>query len=173
MIWIYLYTNKLTGEKYIGQTCNIQRRQWEHKSCHGGCREFHKAIRQYGYENFELSILAQGEDNERDWDTVEKEYIIQHQSHIKGYNLFTPGTPKNKAKQRENLSKSLMGHVISDETKKKISDGQRKTKVAIDDIEFDSIRDAAEYFGFDKRCLAYCLKRNKYPVYKGHKIKYL
>lgn len=63
MYYIYCYTNKLNGHRYVGQTNNIQRRQREHKSTSYNPKStsyndlIHKKMRQYGYENFDFEVL--------------------------------------------------------------------------------------------------------------------
>lgn len=172
-MYIYKYTNKITGEVYIGQTVNIKRRQYEHKRCRGGCKRFHDAIKEYGYENFELDILLEGNWEDYDWGKMEDYYINKFESNVigKGYNHHK-GFACSDPKRFKNISDSLKGHIISEETRKKISDSHIKIGVFIDDHYFESIKSAAEHFGFDKRCLAYCLKRNQTRCYKGHKIRY-
>lgn len=174
--YVYIHTCP-NNKRYIGITTQKPEYRWKSGKGYGN-QTFGRAVHKYGWDNIDHKVFEV--DTESEMYYLEKYLISYYQTtnRLYGYNKSTGGEigpigNKFTEEQRENLSKSLMGHIISDETKKKISDGQRKTKVSIDDIEFDSIRDAAEYFGFDKRCLAYCLKRNKYPVYKGHKIKYL
>ena len=63
MYYIYCYTNKINGHKYVGQTNNIHRRQREHKSASYNPNStsyndlVHKKIRQYGYDNFDFEVL--------------------------------------------------------------------------------------------------------------------
>lgn len=174
MIYIYLYTNRITNEHYVGQTSNFMRRRWEHKSCSGGCRKFHQAIEKYGYDNFDFELLDKGEDDEKDWNEVELYYINKYESNVdgKGYNMLKPCISKNRNKMGENISNSLRGRKLTDDAKERISKHQKRTGIYVDDIYFDSIADASKYFGFDRRCLAYCLKHNQIRTYKGHKIEY-
>lgn len=66
MACIYQYVNKLNGHMYIGLTKNLQRRHNDHCQAakNPNSRDynltFHKALRKYGPENFDLNIL---EDN--------------------------------------------------------------------------------------------------------------
>ena len=61
--YIYQYLNLINNKIYIGQTSDINRRIKEHKSNSFNPKSvnynniIHKAIRKYGYENFEISIL--------------------------------------------------------------------------------------------------------------------
>lgn len=63
MHYIYCYTNKTNGHKYVGQTNNIKRRIREHRSCATNPLAssyndlIHQKIRQYGEENFSIEVL--------------------------------------------------------------------------------------------------------------------
>jgi group I intron endonuclease len=65
MIGIYKYQNKLNGKIYIGQSVDITRRQYNHKSsafnekANDYNSQFHQAIRKYGLENFDFEIIAE------------------------------------------------------------------------------------------------------------------
>ena len=55
---LYQYTNPSNGKRYIGLTCDIKHRQWNHKNRSSGTRAFHNAIKKYGYDHFEFKVLA-------------------------------------------------------------------------------------------------------------------
>lgn len=63
MYYIYCYTNRFNGHKYIGQTNNIERRKREHKSTSYNPNStsyndlVHKKMREYGYDNFDFEVL--------------------------------------------------------------------------------------------------------------------
>lgn len=57
MIGIYKFTNKINGMSYIGQSVNIERRYKEHKNIKHENTLFHKAIEEYGFDNFDFSIV--------------------------------------------------------------------------------------------------------------------
>lgn len=67
MIGIYKFTNKLTGEAYIGQSRNIQKRYNRHKCAHDITNTdkkiersyFHLALYIYGFNNFTFEILEE------------------------------------------------------------------------------------------------------------------
>ena len=106
MIGIYKFTNKLTGESYIGQSKNIQKRYNEHKNRYDlfGDKDkstentyFHQMLRHYGFHNFDFEILEECDIeklNER-----EIHYIAFHNSlYPNGYNKTRGGnTPHTNA----------------------------------------------------------------------------
>ena len=63
MYYIYCYTNKINNHKYVGQTNNYERRIREHRSCAFNAKSssyndlIHKKIRQYGEDNFDITII--------------------------------------------------------------------------------------------------------------------
>ena len=62
---IYCYTNKINNKKYIGQTINPKDRFTKHKSAINNVSDneyntpLHRAMRKYGYENFDYEILSE------------------------------------------------------------------------------------------------------------------
>lgn len=81
-IGIYKITNKINGKIYIGQSVHIERRFSEHKvSSHNPKSLIHKALNEYGIENFDFSIIDECEENQLD----EKEIF-----YIKYYNSLAP-----------------------------------------------------------------------------------
>lgn len=68
MIGIYKFTNKLTGESYIGQSRDIHKRYIQHKCRHekrlheSAPREdtyFHSMLNHYGFCNFDFEIIEE------------------------------------------------------------------------------------------------------------------
>lgn len=100
MNYIYGYKNKINNKWYIGQTSMpIEERHRLHIS--GATHEkasdynclFHKKIREYGIDNFELEILEKVP-NKSDLDEREQYWIEKKNSFVKngnGYNLTTGG----------------------------------------------------------------------------------
>ena len=64
MIGIYKYENKTNHKCYIGQSVDIERRQYNHKSsvyndkANDYNSQFHQAVRKYGFDNFDYEIIA-------------------------------------------------------------------------------------------------------------------
>lgn len=117
MYTIYKATNKVTGKSYIGFDKNWPYRKSAHRCAvkRGSTLVFHNAIRSYGWEAFEWSILEQSEDGKTLLNEREEFYIRQFNSHYfhgEGYNMTYGG-------------EATLGWVPSEETKEKISKAKR------------------------------------------------
>lgn len=97
MVGIYKFENKINHRIYIGQSKNIERRYKDHlnraKNNHQGNSEFnsplHCAIRKYGIENFNFSIVE--ECSEKELNEKEKYWISYYDSYNNGYNCTSGG----------------------------------------------------------------------------------
>lgn len=95
---IYSYTNKTNNKIYIGQTINPIKRKYNHeyvsqnKNACDYDTPFHRAIRKYGFENFEYRVLADEIDDKDLLNQLEKYYIKKFDSLIpNGYNVSEGG----------------------------------------------------------------------------------
>ena len=88
---IYLIRNRITGKSYVGQTTRPLEKRWqEHLHSHEQFR-IARAIRKYGKEHFEISILAET-DNLEELNRLEIEYISKRKTlSPDGYNLSVGG----------------------------------------------------------------------------------
>lgn len=151
MSFIYCFTNKVTGKKYVGQAANPQSRRNAHKCCalkRNSPYYFHKSIRKHGWDNFEFQILEET-DNPNE---VETKYIVELNTHWPhGYNELVEhgGMPditkqkisitkkaqwlalpeEEKEKRRKQSRIANLGNSHSDETKKKIAESTRKARL--------------------------------------------
>lgn len=99
MKYIYIYTNRINGHTYIGQTNDIKKRHNCHKSDSYNTRSpgywlpFHVAIRKYGIDNFTLEILeevdtlAEADEREQYWIKEKKSLVSEN-----GYNIAIGGS---------------------------------------------------------------------------------
>lgn len=102
---IYMYVNKVNDKKYIGQAQNFSRRHKEHQwSSHNENDSsydypFHKAIRKYGIDSFDIIILKENIETKEMMDYYEKLFIKEYDcfaNKYKGYNLSEGGKGGNK-----------------------------------------------------------------------------
>lgn len=98
MIGIYLIRNTITDKVYVGQSINIMRRWWEHKSRafdpNNNCydKPLYRSMRKYGTEAFELEVLC--ECNVEELNELEGKYIAEFNCITpNGYNIL-PSTDK-------------------------------------------------------------------------------
>jgi group I intron endonuclease len=151
---LYQVTNKINGKMYIGQTCQGHKRRWYihcWKSARGGEQRFHKAIRDYGKENFEVKCLVIGPSLE--WiNEMEIRAIKLYDTFNNGYNDTKGGDgtvgiksrlgKKHTAETRAKLSASCMGRPsprkgmkLSEETKQKLRAANLGKKIPREVIE--------------------------------------
>ena len=88
---IYLITNNITNQKYVGKTIHTLEHRFE-QHCHDTNNTYiDNAIKAYGCENFSIELLKSCEDS--DWKYWETFYIKKLHSHWTsgGYNLSMGG----------------------------------------------------------------------------------
>ena len=110
--YIYCYTNKQNGKKYVGQTNNIKRRYRQHKedsfTNYNDARynqAIHCAIRKYGLDNFDFEILEVLENKTSEEVNERETYWIREKSSLapNGYNLKAIGEA-NRGRNSSSLS---------------------------------------------------------------------
>lgn len=107
---IYCIENKITGNKYIGQSLNVVKRM---TAQHNNCKALLDAFDKYEADSFSFYIVEYCKSE--NLDEKEKFYIKKMGSHVSegGYNLSWGG------------SVPMRGMTFSDEHKKKIGDSNR------------------------------------------------
>lgn len=118
---VYKVTNKTNNKVYIGITnkgAGARFKQHLFDAEHGSQYRFHKAIRKYGKENFEVSIIAFC-NNADELKENEKKFIIEYDSMNpeKGYNMTEGGD-------------GTFGRVCTLETRLKISEANKDKEVS-------------------------------------------
>lgn len=109
-----IYLIRLEGKAvYVGFTSKAFTERWsEHcRDARSACSfVLHKAIRKYGEAAFTVETIYTGEDFDHTLNVMEPQYIVEHNTHISngGYNMTIGGD-------------GVVGHIISDETKRKMS----------------------------------------------------
>jgi group I intron endonuclease len=89
---VYCITNRVNGKRYIGQTvASLQQRWRQHVCLKSGCTALKRAIKKYGKNNFEKSVLEKCE-NQKALDFLEQYWINIFQTFgVGGYNLTSGG----------------------------------------------------------------------------------
>lgn len=132
MGWVYIHTNKINGKKYIGQTTMEPSKRWSNGKGYNTCTRFYRAIKKYGWDNFEHDAY---EMNDLLLDGMESFLIEYYHTTDKdfGYNLASGGN-KNKKMSEETKKKmseskignqSALGFHHSEGTKKLLSEKLR------------------------------------------------
>lgn len=129
MYYIYVYTNKINGHQYVGQTNDVRKRYNGHKSnaYNKKDRQYNYplsgAIRKYGIENFDFEVIEEvntrEEANEREiyWIKEKKSYVSQG-----GYNVSYGGhVGKVEWDKLKNRSKIFTGEEIEDIQKRLVN----------------------------------------------------
>lgn len=113
---IYKSVNTINGKIYIGFDSNWPNRMAVHKSSYKKYDyKFYRAIRKYGWKNFEWSILYQSKDKEHTKDVMENYFINEYDSFNNGYNSTLGG-------------EGTFGMILSEESRKKILIGNSRPK---------------------------------------------
>lgn len=128
-IGIYLFTNKINGKQYVGQSMNIEHRYSEHKtrpyqkSSSMYNTAFYQAIRKYGFDNFDFTIVDSNKSYTReDLNRLEKYYIKKYDTYSTGYNMSYGG------------DSVFVPQKISFEDRKKIQDLIENTDMTLAEI---------------------------------------
>lgn len=136
---VYCFTNKLNNKKYVGLTCNVQRRYNQHKNTTSRAVVFCLAIKKYGFENFEFLILKENL-SLKDAKLFERQFIKDLNSIVPyGYNRTEGGdsSVKHTAETikkivektkvwRMNNSHPMQGKKHSEESKKLMKESASK-----------------------------------------------
>lgn len=136
---IYKLTSP-SGKSYIGYTTRpLNKRVVEHSKYKDSV--INDAIRKYGIGNFEVEILYQGT-HMVNIKHAEQYFIKYYDTFKNGYNCTCGGDGPSKESSKRNISKSMLGnknclnkknslgHKHSDETKIKISIGNKGKKLS-------------------------------------------
>lgn len=161
---IYKITNKINSKIYIGQTIRSVESRWKsHCSVSSECVYLSNAIKKYGKDNFEISILMQCVSKE-ELNENEKNFIKSLGSMFpNGYNLREGGSDgifsdetRDKMSKSHIGNKSSLGYRQTSETKEKKS-SLCKTKIPIkcsNGIIYESISHAARSLQIEKKYIS-------------------
>lgn len=172
--YIYCYKNVLSNKVYIGQTYDINRRITEHKSkaLRGYKEKFYNAIRKYGFNNFEFSVLYtfQSKSLERLTillDSMESFLIRKFDSYYNGYNSTLGGHSKRGYSLPESFKEKCRNRRHTQETKQRMSISAKGRKPPTDTLL--KMRESAK--GNSRRNKAVLLFINGVPVKEFSSVK--
>ena len=138
---VYMHRNKINGKVYIGQTGTSVEDRWQNGKGYKGCTLFERAIKKYGWDNFEHIIL---EDNltRDEIGQAENNFITLYDSTNpeKGYNISTGGESghvgvKMSDEARQRMSEARKGKPFSQEHKDKISEALKGRVLSQESID--------------------------------------
>lgn len=172
---VYIHTNKTNGKKYVGQSSNVIERWRGGGKNYFNSVKFFNAIKKYGWDNFTHEVLYDNLDKETA-NKIERELIKKYDSINSGYNIQEGGAISLTQESLDKMGKSLkqgyidhperrekirqkkLGSKDSEETKRKKSLNNPKTKLIIIDQEIGSIRFWALKIGKSHTTLNYRLR---------------
>lgn len=116
---IYMHTNKINGKFYIGQTCQgLNKRAGSNGESYRGCERFYEAIKEFGWDNFEHTILLTGLSSD-EANEMEVKLIISTRSYDPaiGYNIALGGSGMTSERSKELWSRPEYRARISEANK--------------------------------------------------------
>ena len=139
---IYKTTNKINGKSYIGFTSNWKTRWQGHNDLafkKNSSHLIHKALRKYGWDNFDWQVIYQSLDKVHCLNEMERYFIIQYKTYTRfkdcnGYNQTLGGEGRighsyiPSAESNLKRSQTLTGRVLSEDHKCKIGQARIGTK---------------------------------------------
>lgn len=135
-IGIYKFQNKINGIVYIGQSIHLDTRYNEHrrnclnkKHINYYC-DFYKALREFGFDNFNYEIIEYCDENRLN--EREVYWIAKYDSYHNGYNM-TPGGDFNPSKVPEIVKKRTEKLLNVPEINKKLA-SRGGAKISIEDV---------------------------------------
>lgn len=138
MGYIYKITNKINGKIYIGQTIKTVEERWEQhkkKAKQHPNRYLYDAMNRYGYDNFDIEIIEECPNeklNEQEIYWIKQLHSFYLDKESIGYNMTIGGDGGNtwiinphKELTSKKISEALKGHLVSKETREKLSKSKK------------------------------------------------
>lgn len=124
--YVYCYKNKVNGKCYVGKTNNISQRKSKHRRLaftEKSQLPFYRAIRKYGEDNFEFTVL-----DTFCWEDIifdlEKFYIKAYKANQRefGYNITEGGEGSSGTRHNENQKRANKLRVGTKNGRSKLND---------------------------------------------------
>lgn len=185
---IYKSTNTINGKVYIGFASDFTKRKYRHK--HYSLvkmvnNHFYTAIRKYGWEKFEWSIIYMSLDKDYCLNVMENYFISEYRSYIgydncQGYNMTlggdgSTGNHKPKTKQhRERISLSHKGKKLSEQHILNAAQARSKDYTMIgpsgDIVEIKNMSEFCRINGLNQsHMISVCNGRYGFSSHKGYR----
>lgn len=134
---VYIHINKINGKAYVGQTCRNPKDRWDYGYGYKNQEYFYRAIRKYGWNNFEHEVIA-SKLTKDEADNFEK-LLIEKLNLLNpkyGYNLHEGGsggrmseaTKQKLRKANSGENHPIYGKHLPESTRKKISNAKTGEK---------------------------------------------
>lgn len=110
---VYSHVNKINGKKYFGVTCNSVNRRWQNGNGYKNNLHFYKAIKKYGWNNFEHKIIQKNLTKDEAYQLEDKFIKEFNTTDTKfGYNIAYGGggNPKYKTIKEKQEAIKLQNH---------------------------------------------------------------
>lgn len=189
---IYIFTNKINGKKYVGESVNIKQRFYTYKTPKPD-RPFTRALLKYGSSGFDIKIIYFPGISKNDLLDLEETFIFLESSLVEehGYNLLKRGTDRSGFKHteetklkmscshngmvrskshRENIAKARIGTSHSVDTVLKMTDNMPKKTVLQFSKELELINEyvsgweASRQTGINQGHISSCCNGNKKSI---------
>jgi group I intron endonuclease len=160
-MFLYVVTNLVNGKRYVGIAKDYIRRWREHRSGHGSKLVYH-AIKKYGIENLDFQVICKGTEEYVKEMEVRAIRMLNTMAHS-GYNLTEGGEGSTGWKASDETRRRMCdshtgttGYKFSDDAKQKMREARlkykrgkhpRATRIVVDDIQYECLRDAADDIG--------------------------
>nr|YP_009268538.1 hypothetical protein [Beauveria caledonica]AMD61802.1 hypothetical protein [Beauveria caledonica] len=179
---IYLWTNTITGKKYVGSSINLNIRLKNYFS--KNYLEYkiqldksliYRALLKYGYSNFKLEILEFCSIDS----ILEREQYYLDNLNLE-YNLLKTARSllgfKHSEYSKKLISQALLGRVVKEETKEKLSSNTQAFPVILLDLNnlfvslYPSIRKVSDLIQINHTYVNKCLNKKGYCFIKYYFI---
>lgn len=152
--YIYFIINKITNQRYVGQTTNFSRRRSEHllklKENRHPNLKLQNAYNKYGEDNFIFQKITYDDISKKELDEQEIYYINKFNSFEQGYNLTTGGTGGN--------------------TRSKL-DFEQFCFAYFGNIKYAGMTNrTAQYLGVDSSCISAIVRQKSYDAFREQAI---
>lgn len=152
--YIYFIINKITNQRYVGQTTNFSRRRSEHllklKENRHPNLKLQNAYNKYGEDNFIFQKITYDDISKKELDEQEIYYINKFHSFEQGYNLTTGGTGGN--------------------TRSKL-DFEQFCFAYFGNIKYAGMTNrTAQYLGVDSSCISAIVRQKSYDAFREQAI---